>query len=517
MTEKSTHVALMAALEKMNAKHVAIGEEMMARIEERMNAADDKLEVRGRAVVSRDAKLNEMGAEQVEIQRQMNDLRAALEGLELAKRDGGGGGEIDARNLSLAKAFIACSAYRAFSDDPEMAQKVGRQDMGSIWAREGRSRRAALATRADNNFDSTNNADLVKPDFRDEIVIPPKNTPLLRSLSTVLTTDSDTVEVDRELVEYAWVSCAADTAIATDTELELDDVGGLGITAPYNALSIESAGGDPEEVVISAIDTDTNIVTFAPALARAVAIGDRVSADCYLCTPDGERKPQSLDTTEAVQYPVCTLASYEKASEQILTDSARSEQLINQTMLSRQARNEDKAGYYGPGGAKQITGIFPDADVPRFDWNVGLPTGTTKLDHLIDVFYEGQLQNYNFNAAILYPTDHKEVSKSKDDEGAYIFPLVPSDGAPPRVFSMALLMSNQLIKVAANDGGDFVMGDFMMGITFYDRENDTIAIGTVNDDFTRNLRTIRIERRFAMAILHPLALAKGTFIATPAG
>lgn len=515
MTEKSGHEAILAALAKLEERHIARGDEIKAYVAERLEATDKRFEVRDNAIVSRDAKLNEYGAAQVEIQRQMNTLREALEALELAKRDGASdGGKVDPRNLSVAKAFVAAAAYMKFADDPEMMPGVKAVDVGSVWSRERRSRRHELATRADNDFDGTTNPDLVKPDFRDEIVLFPKDQPILRSLSTVLTTDSDTVEIDRELVEYPWVASTTKAEIATATSLTLDSVEGLGTAAPYNILTVHNSAG-PEDVTISAIDAETKIVTIS-ALDDAVAIGDRVTSAYFLCTPEGALKPHSLDITEAVTYKVCKLASLVTASDEILTDSNRAQQLIDNRLLSRQARMEDKAGFYGPGGSKDPLGIFNDTDVPTFNMTAATETGTTRLEFIIDVYYEGIKQNYIFNAVILHPDDHKLVARSQDDEGAYIFPLAPMEGAPMRVFSMALLMSNQLEKVPADIGGDFVMGDFMRGITFYDRQNDTLDVGFVNDDFAKDRRTMRMVRRFAFAIPEPLALAKGAFKATPA-
>ena len=56
------------------------------------------------------------------------------------------------------------------------------------------------------------------------------------------------------------------------------------------------------------------------------------------------------------------------------------------------------------------------------------------------------------------------------------------------------------------DGGDtrnILVGDFNRGATLWDRQQNTIATGFVNDQFIRNMRTIRAEARAAFGVKRP--------------
>jgi hypothetical protein len=45
-----------------------------------------------------------------------------------------------------------------------------------------------------------------------------------------------------------------------------------------------------------------------------------------------------------------------------------------------------------------------------------------------------------------------------------------------------------------------LVGDGIRGATVYDRHDVRLAVGYVDDDFARNLRTLRAEERLALAV-----------------
>lgn len=508
-------------LKAFEARHVALSQKVL----ENLEAANAKVETRGAAIVANTAELKALAAQMTAVQSKLNALREAQDALELEGRGSDGKTRSREQVLGVAALLVASADYKAFADKPKLHRGVPPQKVGSIFAREAAARRCAptLATRSTDEDSAA--LPLTKPDFRDEVVLFPKNQPILRTLCTVMTTDSNKVVVDREVVEYAWIAEVTAEVLAGNAQLTLSCTTGVSASAPFNKLTLHgfAAGtSNPatEEVEIQSIDSKTQLTLTANTTIDLELGQDPchfASAANSVCVPEGECKPQSKDETEEVEYEVCKIADWVKATTELLTDSARARRLIDNRLLSRLARKADKNMFYGPGGSKQITGIFTDTDVPTFDWNtgIGLPAGLTKIDHLIRTFYEGALQNYLFTTVVLHPTDHRDLSLTKGADGHYIFMGVQTEGGPMRLYSMQLLWSNQLEKVSTDSGGDFVMGDFARACVIFDRETDTIDVGLVDDDFIKNKRTILAEMRFAFAIEEPLALAKGTFVAQP--
>ena len=69
-----------------------------------------------------------------------------------------------------------------------------------------------------------------------------------------------------------------------------------------------------------------------------------------------------------------------------------------------------------------------------------------------------------------------------------------------------------LVNTPAMTAGDFLVGNFQMGATIYERMGVEVLISTENvDDFETNRATVRAEERVAIAVKRPQAFTKGTF------
>ncbi len=92
-------------------------------------------------------------------------------------------------------------------------------------------------------------------------------------------------------------------------------------------------------------------------------------------------------------------------------------------------------------------------------------------------------------------------------DGHYIWVSV-TQGGELRLWRMPVVVTN------AMTAGSFVIGDWTMGATLYDREQKSVRISEQNiDNFVKNAVTILAEERAAFAIELPLAFTKGTLTA----
>jgi hypothetical protein len=61
--------------------------------------------------------------------------------------------------------------------------------------------------------------------------------------------------------------------------------------------------------------------------------------------------------------------------------------------------------------------------------------------------------------------------------------------------------------------GNFLIGALARSAVVYARQGATVEMGYVNDDFTRNLVTIRVEERLGLGVERPSGILYGAFSA----
>ena len=105
---------------------------------------------------------------------------------------------------------------------------------------------------------------------------------------------------------------------------------------------------------------------------------------------------------------------------------------------------------------------------------------------------------------VINPADLEKVDKLKVNAEANHFVRQPYGPATqPAIWGMPVVESSGI------PAGTFLVGDFRRAVLF-DREDVSISLGTVNDDFTRNIVRVLGELRAGFTVLRPKAFAKGT-------
>jgi len=353
---------------------------------------------------------------------------------------------------------------------------------------------------------NTNMGALVTPDYPDYLVEDPKNQPLLRRLMRVRTTTSDTVIVDREVTEYFLLTDATEAELAGSLTMTVRNPNGIGTAAPFNSARIVHQSSPTQSLNVASISG--NVVTFDAAVTAAIEVGDRLELDDFIVTPQASFAPKSEDEWEDYSVTVEDVVTLARASVQGLADVNRGRDIIDNRLLSRAARAEDRMFLYGPGGAGQIEGLFTSGAISQVLWSTA-PTGSTKIDFIIQNIYVLALRNFVPTAIVLHPTDHRDVALTKGTDGHYIFMQVQTEGAPMQMFAIPLLWSNQL------EVGHGLVADFQSLGVIHDREDAQLTIGTAGNDFAEALRTIRAPERAASGIEHhppfvPNALGRAT-------
>ena len=234
------------------------------------------------------------------------------------------------------------------------------------------------------------------------------------------------------------------------------------------------------------------------------------SASTAIGAGEWQTKGQSNVTYELVTVPVRTMAHWIPASRQVLSDAPMLQRLVDSKLMYGLNLLADSQLLYGNGLNQNLTGLMVDSGVS----DIGeIATGTTAankpgamLDHIRAAITRNQtFDYYNVNGLVINPVDWGTLETAKGSDGHYIWVTVPN-GGESRLWRVPVIVSNAMTS------GDFLLGDWTMGATIYDREQMDIRVSESHADyFVKNGVAILAEERYGFGIELPKAFTKGSF------
>lgn len=216
---------------------------------------------------------------------------------------------------------------------------------------------------------------------------------------------------------------------------------------------------------------------------------------------EGAQKPESNITYEMMQSAVVTIAHWIKASKQILDDFPALRSNIDGRLRYGLALVEEAQLLKGSGTGNNLNGIYTQAT--DFAAPIAI-ADATKIDVLRLMLLQAELAEYPSTGIVMHPSDWTAIELTKDTTGNYIF-------ANPQSLASPVLWGRPVVSTQAMTVDTALVGAFRMGAQIYDREDANVVISTENqDDFIKNMITIRAEERLALATYRPEAFVKNT-------
>src|SRR5690606_7760724 len=215
---------------------------------------------------------------------------------------------------------------------------------------------------------------------------------------------------------------------------------------------------------------------------------------------EGNTKPQSDITFNLFTTPVRTIAHIFKASRQIMDDAPALASYINARGTYGLKYVEENQLLNGNGTGQNLNGIVPQATAfaPAFN-----PSDETAIDRLRLAVLQVVLAEYPASGFVLNPTDWARIELTKDNEGRYIVGNAQSPIGPS-------LWGLPVVQTQAMAAGEFLAGAFNLGAQIFDRMGVEVLLSSENvDDFEKNMLTVRIEERLALAVYRPEAFVTG--------
>jgi HK97 family phage major capsid protein len=219
----------------------------------------------------------------------------------------------------------------------------------------------------------------------------------------------------------------------------------------------------------------------------------------------GTAKARSELQFDVVNSAVTTIAHYVMATKQILDDVPQLQSYIDGRLRYGLMYVEEGQLLNGGGTGTDLSGINTQATaysqpiVPTNAANI------TKIDVIRLAMLQATIAEYPSTGIVLHPSDWADIELTKTDQGAYLF-ANPQNGTEPRLWRLPV------VETQAQTVDTFTVGAFKLGAQIFDREDANVEISTEDqDNFIKNLVTIRAEERLALAVYRPQAFIKGAF------
>ncbi len=220
---------------------------------------------------------------------------------------------------------------------------------------------------------------------------------------------------------------------------------------------------------------------------------------------EGSLKPESDFTFDMVTANVVTIANTQRVSLQMLADIPALQSYINGRMTYGLKLIEEGELLTGSGTGGHLNGIYTQATAYNTALDAGVNAATeTDIDKIRLAMLQVELAFAEVTGIVLHPTQWAGIELLKDSQGRYIW-------ANPTAQNGATLWGRSVVATQAMTSGKFLVGDFAMHAQIFDREDANVAISFEDrDNFVRNMATIRVEERLALAVYRPAAFVKGT-------
>ena len=220
---------------------------------------------------------------------------------------------------------------------------------------------------------------------------------------------------------------------------------------------------------------------------------------------EGSAKAESAITFSLVNMPISTVAHWVKISRQLAMDNAALAAYVETRMAYGVNRKVESQLATGDGAAPNISGIFKAGNYTAHGYLSGALGATLSKFVLIrKVIGDLYAAGYAADGIVLNPVDWATMETELLTTAAGKVPFNYDQAGVPRLFGLRVVQS---VGVTADT---FAVGAFGQAGTVHNREGIVVEMSeSDSDNFTKNLITVRAERRLALAIEVPAAIRGG--------
>lgn len=273
------------------------------------------------------------------------------------------------------------------------------------------------------------------------------------------------------------------------------------VLAPYERRGGIVTGVERRNWVMDAIPrSPTGSAAVEFAIETATNNAGTQATGSPLAPTEGALKNESAFSYSLQTRRVLTIAHFVKMSTQVADDAAALSGIIANRLRYFLMVEADRQIVEGD-GVSEMTGLLTSGNFVAL---TGTETGDTPIDSIHRAITQLLDNDYTPSTIIMSPKGWQRIALTKDLEERYIVGS-PSAGGARQIWGLPVVVSPSMSDT------DFLVSDLPAAAELRIRQDATVDLGYVNDDFIRNLITARAEMRAALCVVRPAGNVKGSF------
>ncbi len=219
---------------------------------------------------------------------------------------------------------------------------------------------------------------------------------------------------------------------------------------------------------------------------------------------EGAAKPESNYGGTIQTGTIKTMATWTKLTEQMIADDSNIVNFINDDLPYQLAKVIEYQILRGDGSSGNFSGLDQSGNYHDYISGITFESDDTVIDLVLRVKSAMEAEGVTNVMLLLNPSDWCKVLTAKNVNKDYLIPGIID--VPSKTIWGVPVVTNPFVAA-----GKFYLGNFAEAGKIVEREDLSIEMDREQDDFTKNLMTLRVERRLDFAVMQPKAVCYGNF------
>lgn len=284
-------------------------------------------------------------------------------------------------------------------------------------------------------------------------------------------------------------------------QTQLKAVGNMGVAVNAVAPQFANIVGPAHELVHA-----RNYIPVSPTISNLIRYVQFTNKDGSVGTALINALKNQFDYNEnVVDAPVIKIAGWINVADEFLEDIAGATSFLSADLPMKLYDAEDAQIFKGNGTTGNLMGLYTNATALSLPY-AGVTSASNNIDKLLAAATYVRRQNRITTAAWTSPEDYLAIliNKSTGSTIVYTYPI--------RFNSMTnqlMIGDIPVIQHTVFNPSEGFVGDFATGCRIFQKSDATLRFSTENvDNFVKNVTTVLVEERIALADFYPESFVK---------